>query len=145
METLIQDIRYGLRTLLKAPGFSIVATIALALGIGANTAIFMVNAVLLRPLPFPNSERLMNLWETDYQRGIQRGSSSYPNFADWRAQNTVFDYMVSYHDSDFIMTGQGEPVRLQGGIVNAELFSLLGVSPALGRGFLPDEDGDTGR
>jgi putative ABC transport system permease protein len=141
METLIQDIRFGIRMLLKAPGFSIVATIALALGIGANTAIFsVVNGVLLRPLPYPDSERLMNIWETHSQRGIERGSSSYPNFVDWRTQNTVFERMASYHDSDFIMTGFGPPVRVQGGVVNADLFSLLGVAPMLGRGFHAEED-----
>ena len=141
MENLIQDIRYGLRMLLKSPGVSIVATIALALGIGANTAIFsVVNAVLLRPLPFPDSDRLMSVWETDYQRGQTRGSSSYLNFVDWRDQNHVFEHMSSFHDSDFIMTGRGEPARLQGAVVNANLFTLLGVAPVLGRGFLPDED-----
>jgi putative ABC transport system permease protein len=88
MENLWQDIRYGVRMLLKAPSFSIVATIALALGIGANTAIFsVVNAVLLRPLPFPNSDQLMTIWETDHQRGQERGSYSYPNFRDLREQN----------------------------------------------------------
>jgi putative ABC transport system permease protein len=148
MENLWQDIRYGLRMLLKTPSFSIVATIALALGIGANTAIFsVVNAVLLRPLPFPKSEQLMTIWETDHQRGQERGSYSYPNFADLRAQNHVFEHLAAYHQNDFIMTGRGEPARLQGAVVNADLFSLLGVSPVLGRGFLPDEDkpGDTGR
>ncbi len=148
MENLWQDVRYGLRMLLKTPGVSIVATIALALGIGANTAIFsVVNAVLLRPLPFPNSERLMNLWETDSQRGLERGSASYPNFADWREQNHVFERMASFHVGDFIMTGRGDPARLQGGVVNADLFSLLGVAPILGREFLPQEDkpGNAGR
>ena len=92
METLWQDIRYGVRMLVKAPSLSIVATIALALGIGANTAIFsVVNSVLLRPLPFANSEALMNVWETDSVRGSTRGSASYPNFADWRDQNRVFE------------------------------------------------------
>src|SRR6266404_5742293 len=104
METLWQDLRYGIRMLLKAPSFSIVATIALALGIGANTAIFsVVNAVLLRPLPFPNSEQLMSVWEADYTRGQERGSYSYPNFADLREQNHVFEHLASYHNSDFIM------------------------------------------
>src|SRR5690349_23991038 len=99
MNTLLQDIRFGLRMLLKSPGVSIVATIALALGIGANTAIFsVVNAVLLRPLPFPESDRLMSVWETDYQRGQTRGSASYPNFVDCRDQNRVFEYMSSFHN-----------------------------------------------
>src|ERR1700686_4388264 len=140
MENLWQDIRYGVRMLLKAPSFSIVATIALALGIGANTAIFsVVNAVLLRPLPFTNSEQLMMVWETDATRG-QRQTASYPNFADWREQNHVFERMASYHNNDFILTGRGESARIQGAVVNADLFPLLGVAPAIGRGFLPDED-----
>src|SRR6267142_4689909 len=148
MENFWQDIRYGVRMLLKAPSISIVATIALALGIGANTAIFsVVNSVLLRPLPFTNSEQLMNVWETDSVRGYKRGSASYPNFVDWREQNHVFERMATYHTSDFILTGRGESARLQGAVVNADLFPLLGVSPVIGRGFLPDEDkpGEGGR
>ena len=92
MNTLLQDIRFGLRMLLKSPSISVVATIALALGIGANTAIFsVVNAVLLRPLPFPDPDSLVALFETDLQRGLQRGSHSYPNFFDIRSQNTVLE------------------------------------------------------
>ena len=141
MNTLLQDIRFGLRMLLKSPSVSIVATIALALGIGANTAIFsVVNAVLLRPLPFPNSDSLVALFETDLQRGLQRGTHSYPNFMDVRAQNTVFERVSSYHSSDFILSGRGEPARLQGSVVTADLFPLLGVQPMLGRTFLPDDD-----
>src|SRR5438045_9751207 len=113
MNTLLQDIRFGLRMLLKSPSVSIVATIALALGIGANTAIFsVVNAVLLRPLPFPNSDALMSVFEKDQTRGLMRGSYSYPNFFDLREQNHVFEHLAAYHDSDFIMTGGGDPVRL---------------------------------
>src|SRR5215213_4280126 len=144
MNTLLQDIRFGVRMLLKSPGVSVVATIALALGIGANTAIFsVVNAVLLRPLPFPDSDSLVAVFETDTQRGLQRGSHSYPNFLDVRAQSTMFEHMASYHSGDFIMTGRGEPARLQGSVVTANLFPLLGVSPMLGRAFLPDEDKPT--
>ncbi len=141
MNTLLQDIRFGLRMLLKSPSVSIVATIALALGIGANTAIFsVVNAVLLRPLPFPNPDTLVALFETDTQRGLQRGSHSYPNFMDIRAQNTVFERVSTYRSGDYIMTGRGEPARLQGAVVTADLFPLLGVQPMLGRTFVPDED-----
>jgi putative ABC transport system permease protein len=141
MELFWQDLRYGIRMLLKAPSVSIVATIALALGIGANTAIFsVVNAVLLRPLPFANSESLINVWETDTVRGSQRGSASYPNFVDWRDQSHAFEHMSTYHTNDFILTGRGDSVRLQGAVVNADLFPLLQVSPVLGRGFLPAED-----
>src|ERR1044072_6461996 len=144
MNTLLQDIRFGIRMLLKSPSVSIVATIALALGIGANTAIFsVVNAVLLRPLPFPNPDSLVAVFETAPALGRARGSHSYPNFLDFRAQNTVFEHASSYHGSDFIMTGRGEPARLQGLVVTADLFTLLGVQPKLGRTFLPDEDKPT--
>lgn len=148
MNNLVQDIRFALRMLLKSPSVSIVATIALALGIGANTAIFsVVNAVLLRPLPFPNSESLVAVFETDRERGLQRGSHSYPNFFDLRSQNGVFEHVAAYHSSDFIMTGRGEPARLQGAVVTSDLFSVLGVQPALGRVFVADEDkpSETGR
>jgi putative ABC transport system permease protein len=144
MGTIGQDIKYGLRMLLKSPSVSIVATIALALGIGANTAIFsVVNAVLLRPLPFQNSEALMSVFETDQTRGVFRGSYSYPNFFDLRDQNHVFEHVAAYHDNDFIMTGRGEPVRISGGVVTADLFSVLATPPFLGRTFLPDEDKPT--
>ncbi|HJP93200.1 MAG TPA: ABC transporter permease [Pyrinomonadaceae bacterium] len=141
MNTLIQDIRFGLRMLLKSPSVSIVATIALALGIGANTAIFsVVNAVLLRPLPFPHPDSIVSLFETDAQRGQQRGSHSYPNFMDIRAQNTVFERVASYHSSDYVLTGHGEPTRLEACVATADLLPLLGVQPMLGRTFRPDED-----
>jgi len=133
-----------MRMLLKSPGLSIVATIALALGIGANTAIFsVVNAVLLKPLPFPNSDALMRVYEKDQTRGLLRGSYSYPNFFDLREQNHVFEHVAAYHDGDFILTGRGEPVRISGGVVTADLFSVLGTAPVLGRTFLPNEDKPT--
>ena len=147
MGTLWQDIRYGLRMLVKSPSLCIVATIALALGIGANTAIFsVVNAVLLRPLPFPNSDALMSVFETDSIRG-GRGSYSYPNFFDLRDQNHSFDHVAAYHDDDFTLTGQGQPVMLHGCVASADLFSVLGVNPMLGRTFATGEDKltDTGR
>ena len=141
MHNLIQDIRFGLRMLLKSPGVSIIATIALALGIGANTAIFsVVNAVLLRPLPFPNPESLVSVFETDQKRGYMKGSHSYPNFFDLRDQNTVFQHVASYYSGNFIMTGHGEPVRLGGAVVTADMFPLLGVAPLYGRTFVAEED-----
>src|ERR1051325_1946051 len=141
MESFWQDIRYGARMLIKAPSVRIVATIALALGIGANTAIFsVVNAVLLRPLPFADSEQLMSVWETDTTRGYARGSASYPSFADWRDQNHVFEHMASYHTNGFVLTRRGDPARVQGAVVNADLFSLLRGTPMIGRAFLPEED-----
>ena len=144
MGTIGQDIRYGLRVLLKSPGLSIVATIALALGIGANTAIFsVVNAVLLRPLPFPDSEALMSVFESDSARGGLRGSYSYPNFFDLRDQNHVFDHIAAYHDNSFTLTGQGQPVMLHGLMASADLFAVLGVKPMLGRTFTAAEDKPT--
>src|SRR5687768_13458381 len=141
MQTLIQDIRFGLRMLLKSPSVSIVATIALALGIGANTAIFSVlNAVLLRPLPFPNPDSLVQLFETDRKKGFQRGAHSYPNFFDLRAQSTVFERVASYYSSNFILTGAGEPVRLEGAVTTSDLLPMLGVAPLHGRTFVADED-----
>ena len=148
MGTLWQDTRYGLRMLVKSPSLSIVATIALALGIGANTAIFsVVNAVLLRPLPFPNSDALMSVFETDSVRGGVRGSYSYPNFFDLRDQNHVFEHLAAYHDNDFTLTGQGQPVMLHGSMASADLFSVLGVTPMLGRTPTAAEDKltETGR
>ena len=148
METVIQDIRYGIRMLLKSPGLSIVATVALALGIGANTAIFsVVNGVLLRPLPFPNPDALMAVFETDQQRGQVRGSYSFPNFFDLREQNNVFEKIAAYHSSDYILTGSGDATRLQGAVVTWDIFPLLGVAPELGRSFASEEDkpGETGR
>jgi putative ABC transport system permease protein len=131
--------------LLKSPSVSIVATIALALGIGANTAIFsVVNAVLLRPLPFPNSEKLVALFDTNLQQGRLRGSHSYPNFFDLRTQNTTLERVAAYHASDFVMTGRGDAVRMEGAVVTTDLFPLLGVAPMLGRTFLPDEDKPNG-
>jgi putative ABC transport system permease protein len=148
METLLQDIKYGFRMMLKHPAFAAIAVIALALGIGANTAIFsVVNAVLLRPLPFTEPDRLMVVYESRVDRGSSRSSVSYPNFADWREQNSVFEHMSTYRTNDLVLTGDGEPARLLAGVVNADLFPLLGVSPALGRTLLPEEDkpGDGGR
>ena len=141
MQNLMQDIRFGLRMLLKSPSISIVATIALALGIGANTAIFsVVNAVLLRPLPFPNPDSLVSAFETDQKKGLLRGSHSYPNFFDLRDQNTVFEHVAAYYSSDFILTGSGEPTRLQGTVATADLIPLLGIAPLHGRTFVADED-----
>src|ERR1044072_6008150 len=148
MGTVGQDIRYGLRMLVKSPSISIVATIALALGIGANTAIFsVVNAVLLRPLPFPDSDSLMSVFVTDSVRGGVRGSYSYPDFFDLRDQNHVFEHVAAYHDNDFTLTGQGQPVMIHGAMANADLFPVLGVRPMLGRTPTPAEDKvtETGR
>jgi predicted permease len=141
METLRKDITYGVRTLIKNPGFTVVAILALTLGIGANTAIFsVVNSVLLRPLPYSDPGRLMQLWEEKASMGRKEIPASYPNFADWRDQNHVFEHVVAYSDWTFNLTGSGEPERIRSAIVSPAFFSALGIKPIRGRVFLPGED-----
>src|SRR5256714_2519762 len=136
-----QDLRYGLRMLARSPAFTIIAVIALALGIGANSAIFsVVNAVLLRPLPYKNPDALMMVWEEATHLGFPINTPSPANFLDWEKQNTVFASMAAMAQSNFNLTGAGEPERFNGRRVSANLFTLLGVKPHLGRGFLPEAD-----
>jgi putative ABC transport system permease protein len=138
---LWQDLRYGLRMLAKNPGFTIVAVIALALGIGTNSAIFsVVNTVLLRPLPYKNPERLAMVWEENSKQGFPHDTPSPANFADWRDQNHVFESMAAIADISFNLTGAGDPERIDGQRVSASLFSLLGVEPQLGRAFRAEEN-----
>jgi putative ABC transport system permease protein len=138
---LWQDLRYGLRMLVKNPGFTTVAVIALALGIGANSAIFsVVNTVLLRPLPYKNPDALVMLWDDQTHLGFPKDTPSPANFLDWREQNTVFEGMAAMAERSFNLTGAGEPERLDGQRVSANLFSLLGVEPQLGRAFTAEED-----
>lgn len=138
-ETLIQDLRYGFRMLAKAPGFAAVAILTLALGIGANTAIFsVVNGILINPLPFPESGQLVSAFESI--PNFKNGSISYPNFVDWRRMNTTFSSIAAYRSTGFNLAGQGEPERLHGEMVSAGFFEILGVKPLLGRTFTADED-----
>ena len=140
LETLLQDIRYGLRQLRRNPGFTGVAVLTLALGIGANTAVFsVVNAVLLRPLPFPNSDRLVSVTSTIRRNGSS-GSASYPDFLDWRARNHVFDGMAAYRVDNYTLTGGESPLHVNVVVASAALFKVLRITPALGRSFLPGED-----
>src|SRR6185369_13763376 len=139
MNTLWQDIRYGVRMLWKNPGITIVVIIALALGIGANTAIFsVVNAVLLRPLPYQESERLVFLNEKSPI--LDDMSISYPNFLDWRAQNQSFEKIGVYNRGSYNLTGFGEVERLTVGQLSADMFSVLRVNALHGRVFNNDED-----
>ncbi len=141
MGALLQDIRYGIRMLMKNPGFTIIAVLTLALGIGANTAIFsVVNAELLRPLPFRDSGRLVSVATANSRMHSSNGSASYPDFVDWRSQNQVFEKMAAFTDATFTLTGQENPAHLEGASVSADTFDLLGVSPELGRTFQPGED-----
>src|SRR5262249_13982865 len=134
-----QDLRYGLRMLLKNPGFTLVAVLTLTLGIGANTAIFsVVNGALIKPLPFAEPDRLVALRET---RGDPSdGPLSYPNFADWRAEQSVFERMAVYRDGVLTLTGEAQPAVLRAVTASADLFPLLGAKPLLGRMFLAEED-----
>jgi putative ABC transport system permease protein len=139
MNTLFQDLRYGARMLFKNPGITFVVILALALGIGANTAIFsVVDAVLLRPLPYPESDRLVFLNETS--KAMDEISVSYPNFTDWRNQNHVFENIGVYNRSSYNLTGVGDAERIVTGQVSADMFAALRANPAIGRLFTNDED-----
>ncbi len=145
IETLIQDLRYGLRTLMKSPGFAFVAVLTLALGIGANTAIFsVVNGVLLRPLPYFEPERLVMVWADRPILQAQIGLEDFPvavaDFVDWRNQNQVFEQMAVMQPPRINLTRGGEPESVIGLRASASLFPLLGARFAVGRGFLPEED-----
>ncbi len=141
MLTLWQDVRYALRLLAKNPGFAFVAVLTLALGIGANTAIFtVVNGALLRPLPYSQPERLVHLWETRTQQNASEFEASYPNFVDWKAQNHVFDDIAGFSMTDGILTQQATMAHVRGARVTSNFFSVLGVTPQLGRTFLPEEE-----
>jgi putative ABC transport system permease protein len=136
MNTLWQDLRYALRMLRKHPGFTLIAVVTLALGIGANTAIFsVVNAVLLRPLPYDKPEQLVAIGGTDARNPGVKNSSSYPDFFDWRERNRSFEAIAVYHNATFTITGKDAPAHLSGQVVSAELFDLLRAKPYLGRWF----------
>ena len=135
----MNDLRYAVRMLAKSPAFAAVAVLTLALGIGANTAIFsVVNAVLLRPLPYPESERLV--WLSERGPNFPTMSISYPNFSDWRAQQQVFEQIGVYNWGNYNLTGKGQPSRLTGVRISADAFTALRAQPAVGRIFNNDED-----
>lgn len=141
METFWQDLRFGLRQLLGKPGFTLIAILSLALGIGANTAIFsLVDAVLLRPLPFHEPERLAIVWEDATRVGFPRNTPAPANYADWKAQNQTFEDMAALSWGNYALTEEGEPEKVESQEVTANFFGLLGVKPVLGRTFTPEED-----
>lgn len=141
LETLWQDLRFGLRMMRKNPGFSFVAVLTLALGIGANSTIFsFFNGILLRPLPYQEPERIVLLDEIAMKRGGGSLGVSFTNYLDWRAQNQVFSEVGGYHSITFTLTGAGDAEELPGAMASAGLFTLLGVAPLLGRTFTPEED-----
>ncbi len=144
MTKMIQDLKYGFRMLRKSPGFTTVAVLVLALGIGANTAIFsVVNAVLLRPLPFRDPDRLVHVWHVPPPKsfpGITRFSVSAANYLDWKQQNSVFSDMAIFSGESMNLTGGDKPEFVQAAAVSSSYFSVLGADPLLGRAFLPGED-----
>lgn len=141
MQGIWQDLRHGARRLAKSPGFTLIAVLTLALGIGATTAIFsVVNAVLLRPLPYSEPDRIVQLWETQPSKNAFRGTVSPHCFSDWRARSRSFSSLAAYRYSSFTLTGGDAPESLVGASVTSEFLAALGQPPALGRDFLPEED-----
>jgi ABC-type antimicrobial peptide transport system permease subunit len=141
MDTLLNDLRIALRSFVKNPGFAVLAVLTLALGIGANTGIFsLVNAVLLRSLPYSEPESLVVLWGNVQRQVVERRGASYPDFLDWRAQNRVFSGMAAYWDTTVTLTDGGEPERVSGEAVSASYFTLLGVHAIRGRVFVEQDE-----
>ena len=142
MRSILQDFRFGLRVLIKNPIFTLVAIVTLALGIGANTAIFsVVDAVLLRPLPYPEAERLVFLWSTMPSQGGGIGGSAFPDYEGWRDRNQSFDELAAFYYGDFNLSSTGSrPELIQGAHISSNLFQLLKVSPSLGRLFAKEEE-----
>ena len=137
MDTILQDLRHSVRALRRNPGFTTVAVLTLALGIGANTAIFsVVNAVLLRPLPYPEPARLVMAWESENDGGPTLVSPA--NFVDWTEHSDTCTHIAALRGWDANLSGVDEPERLRGAMVTAELFAALGVAPLAGRTFLPE-------
>src|SRR5262245_47825682 len=141
LESLWQDVRFAFRTLRKSPGFTLVAVLALAIGIGGNTAIFsLVDAVRARALPYHDPERLVQLWGNVLRARVERRGASYPDYLDWRAQAKSFEDMAAGDAQMLTLSGDGETERIQTEFVAAPYFSLLGISAARGRTFLESED-----
>jgi putative ABC transport system permease protein len=142
MTSLINDLRFGVRMMVRNPVFTLIAVVTLALGIGANTAIFsVVDAVLLRPLPYPEANRLVFLWSTMNAQGVPMSGSALPDYQEWRDHNKSFDGLAGFYYGDFNLSTTNEaPERIQGAYITANLFQVLRVSPAIGRMFAPEEE-----
>ncbi|HEU0368925.1 MAG TPA: ABC transporter permease, partial [Candidatus Acidoferrum sp.] len=139
LEEMLQDLRYGARMLRKNPGFTLIAVLTFALGIGATTAIFsVVNGVLLNPLPYPHPEQLVTLHQN--KANFEFGSISYPNFRDWQKDNHTFSSMAISRGYAFSLTGVGEAEQVRARFISSDFFSIVGVNPVLGRTFAPGED-----
>jgi putative ABC transport system permease protein len=140
LESILSDVKYAIRQMRKAPDFSTVVVIILALGIGANTTVFsIIDAVMLRPLPFAQPQRLVEVKASEEQH-FESSDVSYPDFFDWRAQARSFEHLLSYHDTSDTLTGMNRPLRLDGEVVSWEMVPTLGISPELGRGFSPEDE-----
>src|SRR5882724_1040110 len=142
MESFVQDLKYAVRGLAKNPGFAFISVVVLALGIGANTAIFsLVNAVLLRPLPFRDADKLVMVWESDQTHGVDRNVASPPALFDWRDQKAIFDDVAGWWYPQMNLTQPGsDPEQARAALVSDNFFSVLGAQPIIGRNFLPGED-----
>ena len=141
MHTFLKDLHYGLRTLVKAPTFTGVTVLTLALAIGANTIIFSIASfLLLRPLPFDDPDTIGFVYGIDPQRGTDRGNVSFPDYIDWRDQNRSFDQLAAVTDGAYTLTGQTEPIRVFAYRVTAELLPVWGFAPILGRTFVAADD-----
>jgi putative ABC transport system permease protein len=141
MDSLSQDLRFGARMLFKNPGFTLIAVVTLALGIGVNTAIFsVVSAVLLRPLPYSEPDKLVMLWERRIREGSDNNAVAPADFRDWRARNQVFTNIAAMFEISLNLSGGNEPERVTTGVVSASFFEVLGVKPMLGRGFSAEEE-----
>src|ERR1700674_3932149 len=139
LERLMQDLRFGVRMLAKSPGFAAVAILTLALGIGANTALFsIVNGVLLNPLPYPDPEQLVTLAES--KPNFDSGSISFPNFRDWRKDNRTFSMMGISRSYSYSLTGRGEAEQVSAEFISSDYLAVLGVKPVIGRLFAEGED-----
>lgn len=140
-EGILQDVKHGLRLLRRYPGFSLAIVVTVALGLGANATIFgVINAVLLEPLPYNQPDRLVRLWESNLKQNQPDSPVSVPNFQDWQREQTVFEQLAALELATFNLTGRGEPQRVAAARITANLVPTLGVAPALGRSFLPDEE-----
>ncbi|HMY75026.1 MAG TPA: ABC transporter permease, partial [Blastocatellia bacterium] len=140
-DEMVQDLRFGVRMLLRHKGFTFVAVLTLALGIGANTAMFsVINAVLLRPLPFQNAERMVLLWGNFQKFSIEQMSAKAAEYVDYRDRTKSFEQVAAFHTDDFNFTGSGQPARIAGAGVTANLFPMLGALPAQGRLFSDAEN-----
>ena len=136
ISTMLQDLRYAARALRKSPGFTLVAALTLALGVGANTAIFsVVNAVMLRPLPFAEPDRLVRIWESNVERGWPTFAVSHPNFLDWRAQADSFESLAAINNAGFTLTSNGEAEIVLGLSVTATFLPTLKITPVAGPQF----------